>query len=252
MFQMPDRHAIEDQVKAAAIERVARLGGDDGIVALQRVLESSGSDAGRISAMLANSAITDAQAQKLVVALDKLSAGGTFPPAFAERMKVPRSLPMTTGLAATASPVPRIAQAAVYELHATAAIENNRKFPFPFVKSEIASFHYRFQHNRYGSMSEKRSYEGDIVIQHKMPLAPPITTFIDFKHSHIGKPEVSRDEMERIFRGLSRGEIDRAVIVSNSALKSAAPITEVNKRINALNEQGGDNIPFVQIFVQPW
>jgi hypothetical protein len=251
MFRVPDRHFVANSVKAAAVVRVARLGGEPAIAALRAALEAAGADAGRIAAMLANQAITDEQVQKVAVALEKLSAGGSFPAAFAERMKVKGGLGMTTGLAGTASSVPRIAQAAAYELHAAAAIANNNRFPYPFVKSEIASFHYRFSHNRYQSMSSKRSYEGDLVIQQSKP--PSFTTtFVDFKHSIVGKPTVTRDEMERIFQALSWGVFDHAVIVSNAPLATPSELDRLNDRIRQLNCDRGDSIPAVRAFVQPW
>ena len=252
MFATPDRHAISEKVKAAAVTRIARLGGDQATEELRSALEAVGTDAGRIAAMLANGAITDDQARMVARALAKLAKGNEFPKAFAERMRVRGGLPMTTGLAATASATPRIARAAAYEIHAAASIADNKTFPYPFRKGQIASFHYRFQHNRYGSVSTKQSYEGDIVIQHERLLQPPLTTFVDFKHSITGKPFVTPDELERIFHGLARGEIDRAVIVSSHPLSSLRPIEEVNERIRMLNHIEGDNIPPILTFVQRW
>lgn len=160
---------------------------------------------------------------------------------------------MDTGLARTGSTVPKIAKAAAYEIHATASIVDNARFPYPFSKAQIASFHYRFQHNRYGSVSGRRSYEGDIVIQHGT-LLNQATTFVDFKHSTVGRPSVTRDELERIYHGLARGEIDRAVIVSNAPLSSTEAIAKVNERIRALNRerQYGEDIETIRTFVQPW
>lgn len=252
LFRAPDRHGIDDRVKMAALTRVARLGGDAATTKLCKALDAVGTDAGRIAAMLANAAITDNQARNLTRALAKLAEDGQFPKAFAQRLKVSGGLRMSTGLAGTASTAPRIAQAAAYEIYATAMIADNSTFPYPFSKGDIASFHYRFQHNRYGSASSKGTYEGDIVIQHKGLLSGSPTTFVDFKHSMTGRPSVARDELERIFDGLSRGEIDRAVIVSNGPLASTALIAEFNKRIESINHQFNEKIPPIQTFVQRW
>jgi len=252
MFKAPDRNTIDETVKASALTRIARLGGDEAMGELRTSMEALGSDAGRISLMLANVAITDDQAQKVTRALSKLAAGGKFPKAFAERLKVVGGISMTTGLAATGSTVPRIAQAAAYEIHAAAAIADNQRFPYPFSKNEIASFHYRFQHNRYCSMSHKQSYEGDIVVQHQTLIPPWKTTLVDFKHAIAGKPVVTRDELERLFHSLARGEIDRAVIVSNRPLSSEGIIAEFNDRIEVLNRQLGEDISPIRTFVQEW
>jgi hypothetical protein len=250
LYRAPDRHSIDPAVKATALTRVARIGGDKATEELRRSLEAVGTDAGRISAMLANAAITDDQARKLVTALGKLAAGGQFPKAFSERLKVRGGLRMTTGLAGTASATPAIAQAAAYELHAAASIAGNKAFPFPFAKAEIASFHYRFQHNRYGSGAKLRSYEGDIVVRHRA--LDGDTTFVDFKHSLGKNPTVTTDELERIYHGLARGEIDRAVIVSNRPLASQKAVDSCNERIRDLNQRCGQNIPQIRTFVQPW
>lgn len=252
LFRAPDRHTIDERVKAAALTRIARLGGDEATEEFRKAVGAVGSDAGRIGAMLANGAITDDQTRKVSRALAKLASGGEFPKAFSERLKVPGGLRMTTGLAGTASTVPRIAQAAAYEIHATAAIVGNRAFPYPFSKSEIATFHYRFQHNLYRSASGIRSFEGDIVIQHGTLLTQGPTTSVDFKHSMTGKPFVTSDELERLFDGLTHGVIDRAVIVSNAPLTSLSLVAEVNERIRAHNRQSDDDIPPIRTFVQAW
>lgn len=251
LFRAPDRHGIEDRVKEAALTRIARLRGKDALDELCVSLEATGTDAGRIAALLANPAIRDDQAERVLEALAKLSVDGKFPSAFAERLKVRGGLGMTTALAGTASRTPKVAQAAAYEIHAAAQIANNAKFPYPFGKHEIACFHYRFQHNRYGSASTKRSYEGDIVIQHEKT---GLKTFVDFKHSTIGKPSATDDNLERIFHGLSRGEIDNAVIVSNAPLDSGSmkKIAGVNQRIRALNREMEDEIPAIRTHVEGW
>jgi hypothetical protein len=168
-------------------------------------------------------------------------------------MKVSGGIRMDTGLARTGSTTPRIAQAAAYEIHAAASIADNSRFPYPFSKGQIATFHYRFQHNRYGSESDRRSYEGDIVIHHGT-FGP--TTFVDFKHSTTGMPYVTNDELVRIYHGLERDEIGRAVIVSNAPLTSTSmrAVTEMNDRIEALNRdrEWGDSIDPIRTFVQPW
>lgn len=251
LFRAPDLHGIEDRVKEAALTRIAKLGGENALDELRVSLQAIGTDAGRIAALLANPAIRDDQTERVVQALANLSVDGRFPGAFAERLKVQGGLAMTTALAGTASTTPRIAQAAAYEIHAAAQIANNAKFPYPFKKHEIASFHYRFQHNRYGSASAKGSYEGDIVIQHEKT---GLKTFVDFKHSTIERPYVTDDNLERIFHGLSRGEIDNAVIVSNAPLDTGSrkKLAAVNQRIGLLNHGMGDDIPPIRTHVEGW
>lgn len=253
LFRAPDRHAIAERVKVGALTRVARLGGDEATKDLRQALKAAGTDGGGIAVMLANAAITDDQALKVTRALGKLAAGNEFPKGFAERMKVSGGIRMDTGLARTGSTIPRIAQAAAYEIHAAASIADNPRFPYPFSKEQIATFHYRFQHNRYGSESDRRSYEGDIVIQHGT-FGP--TTLVDFKHSITGMPYVTKDELVRIYHGLERDEIQQAVIVSNTPLTSTSTraIKEMNDRIEALNRdrEWGDPIDLIRTFVQPW
>lgn len=251
MFRAPDRSAVSERMKAAALTRVDRVGGQEGTESLRKALDARGTDAGRIASMLANHAIRDDQAKKVTRALGKLAAGGRFPPGFSERLKVRGGLGMTTGLAGAASTVPRIAQASAYEVHAAAEIADNPRFPYPFSKDEIATFHYRFQHNRYCSMSGKRSFEGDIVIQHR-EVDGYVNTFVDFKHSVSGRPSITRDELERIFTGLTHGVIDRAVIVSNRPLASQNLIDEFNGRLDEHNRQHSGRLPSIRTFVQGW
>lgn len=79
LFRAPDRHTIDETVKAAALTRIARLGGNEATDEFRKAVGAVGSDAGRIAAMLANVAITDNQARKVTRALARLAAGGEFP-----------------------------------------------------------------------------------------------------------------------------------------------------------------------------
>lgn len=245
-FQAPDPQKVSSDVKVAALKRVREYGGESAIKELSDALNARDTDAGKIARALANPAITNSQATKLAQSLGKLAAGGQFPAGLMNRIHVDGAIGMSTGFAGINSSTPRIAQAAAYEIYAAATIADNPNFPVPFTKFDIESFHYRFQHNRYDSVSNKESYEADIITSN--------STFIDFKHSMTGNPYVTKDNLMRIMDGLMRGEIERAIIVSSASLtvSSQSLIADVNRAITEHNVREGDNVPPIQTYVQEW
>jgi len=235
------------------------LGGEKTVKQLDNALLAKNVDAGILARSIANPHLMEMQAYKLLEALDRLSAGREFPPALMQRMKVQGALRMTTGMAGTGSTRPELAQAAAYEVYASAALIRNPRFPIYFKKEEIASYHYRFQHNRIFSKSETRSFEGDVVISQKTADGTFEQTFIDFKHTMperhpTRRPDVSADQLERIEKGLMRGVVDRAIFVSNRKLNAASEerVAAVNRRIAEHNAIESSDIPLIETFVQPW
>lgn len=253
-FREPGVEQLEKAIMAKAISRLSKS--DEPYIgeAFKSALKAVGKEQTKITRLLANPAITDHQTAQVAKALGKLGKDGVLPPGIVGRMTHQKgALGMTTAMAGTQSSKPAIAQAAAYEIHAAAAIVGNAKFPVKFEKHQIATFHYRFRHNKYGSGSKDRSFEGDIVVQQKQGDSFK-NTFVDFKHSIHGRPEVTANNLEKVLGGLTHGLIQEAVFVSSGELTIASHgrVADANRRIAQINAEDGGNIPLIKTFVQPW
>lgn len=258
-FRAPDPQAIEKTIKRRALQLTGEIGGEPLVNKLDMALFAKNVDAGVLARAIANPQLEEVQRYRLVEALGRLADGQEFPPALMQRIKVRGGLRMTTGMAGTGSARIELAQAAAYEVYASAAIIENPEFPIHFLKRDIASYHYRFQHNRIFSASETSTFEGDIVVQKRSPEGMLEQTLIDFKHTmrqekQFRWPEVHDDQLARIETGLRRGIIDRAIFVSNRTLSdvSLERIARVNRRLAQHNSEEGDDIPLIETFVRPW
>lgn len=253
-FRAPGIEQLEKAIMASAMSRISKSDERHIGEAFKAALKAVGVEQTKVTRLLANPAITDHQAARVADALGKLGKDGVLPPGIIGRMTHQKNaLGMTTAMAGTQSSKPAIAQAAAYEIHAAAAIVGNPKFPVQFQKSQIATFHYRFRHNKYGSGSKDRSFEGDIVVQQKRGDSFK-NTFVDFKHSIHGRPEVTANNIEKVLGGLTHGLVDEAVFVSSGELTIASHgrISDANRRIAQINAEDGGNIPLIKTFVQPW
>lgn len=254
-IRAPDPSQVDRVTKIAALERVSRYGGQEAVEALERALRTPGVDVATLTRALSNPALTDQQSHRLAEALGKLSLGDKYPPGLMEK---PRGdLPMTRALSGLTSLTPKIAQAAAYEIHAAAAIINNTLFPIKFQNHEIATFHYRFQHNRIDSAAKQKTYEADMVIRQEIGTLYPREykdTYIDFKHSMTNTPYVTKEGVERVVNGLLRGEIDQAIYVSSAQLTrdSLVLIAKANHKLASMGAEQGEEYAPIRTYIQKW
>lgn len=246
-FVDPDEGAIRAKEREIALVRAA-AGGDATAHALADALSARDSDPAGIQRALANPAIGDGQATSLARALGVLAAGGKMPTRLLQHYASRYDLPVTTAFAGIHSDSKKHAQAAAYEIVATAAILQNPTFPVYFDKSQIEYFHERM--NTDPDFTACRSFESDILVGTKSDG----NVLIDFKHSLTGQPNISAENIEKVLHGLTHGQIDQAIFVVSAPLPTASAVRliEANNRLEAYARETGDTFPPIKCFVQPW